>query len=52
MMSSPGGCVTYSFNLSRQQYALIRQFESAVGLYCGLQLRLTLRKKLGVELGP
>jgi hypothetical protein len=44
--------VSDSFNLSRLQYALIRQFESAVGLYCGQQLRLTLRKKLGVELDP
>jgi hypothetical protein len=44
--------VSYSFNLGRQQYALIGQFESAVGLYYRQQLRLTLRKKLGVELDP
>ena len=38
---SPGGCGSDSFNLSRLQYSLIRQFESAVGLYCRQQLRLT-----------
>jgi hypothetical protein len=44
--------VSDSFNLSRLQYALIRQFESAVGPYCRQQIQLTLRKKLGVELDP
>ena len=48
----PGGCVSYSFNVDRQQYALIGQFESAVGLYSRQQLRLTLKRRLGVELGP
>jgi hypothetical protein len=47
-----GGCVSYSFSFDRQQYALIEQFESAVGLYSRQQLRLTLKKKLGVELSP
>ena len=47
-----GGCVSYSFSFDRQQYALIGQFQSAVGLYSRQQLRLTLKKKLGVELGP
>ncbi len=47
-----GGCVSYSFNFGRQQYALIGQFESAVGLYSRQELRLTLKKRLGVELGP
>lgn len=47
-----GGCVSYSFSFDRQQYALIGQFESAVGLYSRQQLRLTLKRKLGVELGP
>jgi hypothetical protein len=48
----PGGCVSYSFNFDRQQYALIGQFESAVGLYSRQQLRLTLKEELGVELNP
>jgi hypothetical protein len=48
----PGGCVSYGFNFDRQQYALIGQFESAVGLYSRQQLRLILKRKLGVELDP
>jgi hypothetical protein len=47
-----GGCVSYSFSFDRQQYALIGQFESAIGLYSRQQLRLTLKRKLGVELDP
>ncbi|MGE5291222.1 MAG: hypothetical protein ACM3ML_29290 [Micromonosporaceae bacterium] len=49
----PGGCVTYSFDFIRGLHiALMEQFESAVGLYPRQQLRLDLRKKLGVELDP
>jgi hypothetical protein len=47
-----GGCVTYDFNFDRERYALIGQFESAVGLYSRQQFRLILKKKLGLELNP
>jgi hypothetical protein len=46
-----GGCVSYSFNRPRA----VRpdwHFESAVGVYYRSQLRLTLKKELGVELDP
>ena len=49
----PGGCVTYSFDFEfGSQIALMEQFEAAAGLYSRQQLRLNLRKKLGVELDP
>jgi hypothetical protein len=49
----PGGCVTYSFDFTLgSQIALMEQFEQAVGLYPRQQLRLVLKRKLGVELGP
>ncbi len=49
----PGGCVTYSFDFEfGSQIALMEQFETATGLYSRQQLRLNLRKKLGVELDP
>jgi hypothetical protein len=49
----PGGCVSYSFGFTLgSQIALMEQFEEAVGLYPRQQLRLVLKRKLGVELGP
>jgi hypothetical protein len=49
----PGGCLTYSFDFEfGSQIALMEQFEAAAGLYSRQQLRLNLRKKLGVELDP
>jgi hypothetical protein len=49
----PGGCVTYRFDFIRGPHiALMDQWQSAVGLYPRQQLRLDLRKKLGVELDP
>ena len=49
----PGGCVSYSSTSPpARTYALMEQFESAVGLYSRQQLRLVLKKKLGVELNP
>ena len=49
----PGGCVSYRFDFALgSQIALMEQFEEAVGLYPRRQLRLVLRQKLGVELGP
>ncbi len=49
----PGGCVTYSFDFDlAASVALMGEFESATGLYARQQLRLDLRKKLGVELDP
>lgn len=49
----PGGCVTYAFDFTLgSQIALMEQFEQAVGLYPRLQLRLALKRELGVELGP
>ena len=48
---APGGCVTYTFDFSRgSQIALTEEFEAAVGLYPRQQLRLVLKRKLGVEL--
>jgi len=48
-----GGCVTYTFDFSHgSQIALIEEFEAAVGLYPRQQLRLVLKRKLGVELNP
>lgn len=49
----PGGCVSYSFNFDLGPHiALMEQFETAIGLYSRQQLRLTLKRKLGVELDP
>jgi len=49
----PGGCVTYTFDFSHgSQIALTEEFEAAVGLYPRQQLRLVLKRKLGVELTP
>lgn len=49
----PGGCVTYTFGFSHgSQIALMEQFEQAIGLYPRQQLRLVLKRKLGVELNP
>lgn len=49
----PGGCVTYSFDFEfGSQIVLMEQFETATGLYSRQQLRLSLRKRLGVELDP
>jgi hypothetical protein len=49
----PGGRVTYAFNFSLgSQIALMEQFEEAIGLYPRQQLRLVLKRKLGVELSP
>ena len=49
----PGGCVSYSFDFTLgSQIALMEQFEEAVGLYPRQQLRLVLKRELGVELGP
>ena len=49
----PGGCVTYAFNFATgSQIALMEQFEGAIGLYPRQQLRLILKRKLGVELDP
>lgn len=49
----PGGCVSYSFDFAMgSQISLMEQFEQAVGLYPRQQLRLVLKHKLGVELGP
>ena len=48
-----GGCVTYTFDFSHgSQIALTEEFEAAVGLYPRQQLRLVLKRKLGVELNP
>lgn len=50
--SFPGGCVSYSFDFQRGPHiALMEEFESAIGLYPRLQLRLVLKQKLGVDLG-
>jgi hypothetical protein len=49
----PGGCVNYSFDFALgSQISLMEQFEQAVGLYPTQQLRLVLKRRLGVELGP
>ena len=49
----PGGCVTYTFDFSHgSQIALTEEFKAAVGLYPRQQLRLVLKRKLGVELNP
>lgn len=48
----PGGCVAYSFDFKGPYIALMDEFEGAIGLYPRQQLRLDLRKKLGVELDP
>lgn len=49
----PGGCVSYAFDFAYgSQIPLMEQFEEAVGLYPRQQLRLVLKRQLGVELGP
>ena len=49
----PGGCVSCVFDFTLgSQIALMEQFEEAVGLYPRQQLRLVLKRELGVELGP
>lgn len=49
----PGGCVSYRFDFADgSQIALMEQFEQAVGLYPRQQLRLVLKRQLGVELNP
>ena len=50
----PGGCVTYGFDFVQgpDHIALMEQWEGAIGLYPRQQLRLDLRKELGVELDP
>jgi hypothetical protein len=49
----PGGCVTCTFDFSHgSQIALMEQFEQAIGLYPRQQLRLVLKRELGVELNP
>lgn len=48
-----GGCVRYGFDFADgSQIALMEQFEQAVGLYPRQQLRLVLKRELGVELSP
>jgi hypothetical protein len=48
-----GGCVSYSFDFALgSQIALMEQFEQAVGLYPRQQLRLVLKRELGVAAGP
>ena len=48
-----GGCVTYRFDFGHgSQIALMEQFEQAIGLYPRQQLRLVLKRELGVELTP
>jgi hypothetical protein len=49
----PGGCVSYRFDFADgSQIALMDQFEQAIGLYPRQQLRLVLKRQLGVELNP
>ncbi len=49
----PGGCVTYTFDFGHgSQIALTEEFQAAVGLYPRQQLRLVLKRELGVELNP
>jgi hypothetical protein len=52
LASSSASRADRSFNFGRGQYALVGQLESAAGLYARQQLRLILRKKLGLELNP
>lgn len=50
----PGGCVVYRFGFTRgpTSIVLMAEWPNSVGLYPRQQLRLDLRKKLGVELEP
>jgi hypothetical protein len=47
----PGGCVRYRFDFERGPHiVLFDQLETAIGLYSRNQLRLELRRRLGIEL--
>ncbi len=49
----PGGCVSYEFDFERGPHiALMADLQAAVGFVARRQLRLDLRRRLGVELGP
>lgn len=49
----PGGCVSYRFDFARDRHiALMAELQSAVGLLARRELRLRLRRELGIELGP
>lgn len=49
----PGGCVTYRFDFERGRHiALMAELQSAVGFVARRQLRLEVRRELGVQLGP
>jgi hypothetical protein len=49
----PGGCVTYVFSFQRGPHiALMAELGAAVGFVPRAQLRLRLRERRGVELGP
>jgi len=49
----PGGCVTYRFDFERGRHiALMADLQSAVGFVARRQLRLEVRRELGVQLGP
>lgn len=49
----PGGCVSYRFDFERGPHiALMAELQAAVGFVARRQLRLDLRRRPGVELGP
>jgi hypothetical protein len=49
----PGGCVSYRFSFQRgRSISLMADFQAIVGLYSRQQLRIVLKRQLGVELGP
>ncbi len=49
----PGGCVSYRFDFQRGPHiALMVEFEAAVGFVSRQQLRLDVRRHLGVRLDP
>jgi hypothetical protein len=49
----PGGCVSYRFDFARGPHiALMEDLTATVDLYSRRQLRLDLRRQLGVELDP
>lgn len=48
----PGGCVTYRFDFRRGPHIeLMAQLQASVGLVARAQLRLALRRELGIDLG-